>query len=204
MTRPCLLSLVAALALAPAVRAQDSTKMANPGPAPFVNPVPGATLLYSGGLTQTIDSVRGIRTFFTDNAHNQGATVGLFIIDNPKNPRTVDEKALNAFWPLKLGNKATVAISQGQERWETTLRVVGADSVKLPAGKFATYVVEGVQAPKLVKNPKTPTIVTTWWYSPALGAVARFATTVSAGSPNAGKIRRFELLNIRAPRSAPR
>ncbi len=182
--------------------AQDSTAApVDPGPAPFVKPPPGTVLTYTGGVTQRVDSVNGMRVVFSDGRGQPGATVGLFVIDNPRNPRTVDTQKLEAFWPLRLGRETVVELTRGQERWQVALRVVGAEKVTVPAGTYLTYVIEGAQAPKLVKNPRTPTTVTTWWYSPELGAVVRFATTTNGGPLAAGAVRRHELLTIRGPRA---
>lgn len=167
-------------------------------PAPFKKPPIGVVLAYAGGLTQTVTAVTGMRVLSTDNAGLEGAHVGLFVADNPKVPRQIDDRVLAAFWPLKPAGKATVPIALGRERWEAQRQVVGTEKVTVPAGTYLTYVVEGVQRPKFVANPKSTSLVTTWWYAPSIGAVVRFAATAKGGSAGAGVVRPFELVTVRA------
>lgn len=170
----------------------------DPGPAPYIVPPVGVVLTYTGGVLQRVTESSGMRMSFLDRSGRRGALIGLFVIDNPAKPGTVDLGPLRAFWPLRVGGNVVVPITIGAERWQATLKVVGVEQVKVPAGTYRAYVVEGQQVPQLVANPKASATVSKWWYAPELGAVVRFMTTTTVPGQKA-KIRRHELTGITAP-----
>ena len=172
-----------------------------PEPAPYVAPAPGTVYDY-GDFTNTVTSVDGWRTAYVDNLGREGSRLALFITEDPTRPVAVDSAALDSLWPLTLGHEVTLHAQQGEERHRWVFRVLDTATVEVPAGKFAAYVVEGVQTPELVRSPEAAgSVVHTWWYAPDARAVVRFESAYLLG-PAAG--RRFEgtLKGIRAPGAA--
>ena len=186
--------LLAAFAVAAVASACESP----PAPVPYVAPAPGTVYDY-GDFTNTVTRVDGWRTTFTDDRGRPGQRLALFITEDPQRPLVVDAAALDSLWPLQLGRRLTLRTQQGDELFKWEFRVLDTATIEVPAGRFATTVVEGVQTPELVHSPRTAgSVVHTWWYAPEANAVVRFESAYLLG-PAAG--RRFEgtLKAIRAP-----
>lgn len=195
------LGLVAALAVlgATTLRAQ-STDLA---PAPYRPPPPGTALVYTNGLTNRIVSHAGWSMRYTDAQGRPGALLALFIVDHPDKPLTVDVSRLRQLWPLRVDNLFEGDLKRGLEIWNVSLRVTAIEEVTVPAGTFLTYVVEGVQGPHRVADPASPTIATTWWYAPEVGAVVRFMTSTVRPTGVPAPARRYELVEVVKPTAAP-
>ena len=175
---------------------------AGPEPVPYVAPAPGTVYDY-GAFTNTVTSSDGWRVRFTDNQGRQAERVGLFLTSDPAEPLEVAPAALDSLWPLELGRELAFRVKRGPEthRWE--FRVMAGERVTVPAGTFETVVVQGVQAPELVRSPQTAaTVLNSWWYAPSVNAVVRFRTTYLSG-PGQGRVVEGELRSIRTAGAAP-
>jgi hypothetical protein len=155
--------------------------------APYKAPEVGVRYKYSGGLTNTITAVNGWRTEFVDDKGRPGSRLGLFVNEDPASPVTVDSGDLERLWPIELNKETKVTVHHGPEVYTWQFRVVSEEKVFLGNQAISCYVVQAVQDPVLVKDPrKTTSTINTWWYSPALNAVVKFKTTY-VGGPTAGK-----------------
>ncbi len=132
----------------------------------------------------------GWRTTFVDDRGREASRIGLFITEDPRQPLNVDSVALDSLWPLELGRKVQMKARQGEEVYRWDFSVLDTVTVQVPAGRFTTLVVEGVQTPELVRSPQgASTVLHTWWFAPEANAVVRFQSTYLMG-PGTG--RRFE------------
>ncbi|HEY0972783.1 MAG TPA: hypothetical protein VGE02_17565 [Gemmatimonadales bacterium] len=167
--------------------------------AAYVAPEPGTVYDY-GDFTNTVTAVDGWRTTFVDDQGREARRIGLFITEDPRRPLSVDSVALDSLWPLELGRKVQMKARQGEEVYKWEFSVLDTVTVQVPAGRFTTLVVEGVQTPELVRSPEAAsTVLHTWWFAPEANAVVRFQSTYLMG-PATG--RRFEG-QLRAIRHQP-
>lgn len=151
------------------------------GPAAYTAPEPGTVYEYSG-LKNSIVSVDGWRTHYKDGRGREGVRIAHFITDDPSRPITVDTTELKQLWPLRLGKETKVTVKRGDEVWEWEFRVVGTEMVFVPAGEYMTYIVQAVESPKLVRDPKSAYSASySWWYAPRANAVVKFKTTYLSG-----------------------
>lgn len=144
-------------------------------PAPFQPPAVGTTYAFDRFVT-TVTAVDGWRVDFRDPAGRPGSWVGVFLPDNPASRLALDDAALAKLWPLEVGNETVLETRRDPLRWRWTLRVVGTEVVTVPAGRFETYVVEGIEAPVIAASPTPATTLNTWWYAPSVNAVVRLMT----------------------------
>jgi hypothetical protein len=156
---------------------------------------PGTTYNYTG-VSNTITSVDGWRTRFTDSQGREGSRVALFLSEDPRNPMQVDSAQLASLWPLRVGNETSLEVQRGPEVWTYEFRVTGTQKVTVPAGEFDTFVVQAVESPRLVRDPASAfTAMYTWWYSPGVRNVVKFRTSYLAG-PATGRQIESELESI--------
>ena len=192
------LACVAAAATAAAACSQRGASLP---PAPYVAPAVGTVYRYAG-FSNTVVGAEGMRTRFVDDSGRQGLRVGLFLSDDPQHPSEVDSARLAELWPLDTGKQVTVVVRNGPSAWRWMFKVVGVQRVRVPAGEFQTYLVQAVQRPEPMPDPKTATVVGyTWWYAPSIAAVVRFKTSYFGG-PAAGRVFASELRAVERPTAA--
>jgi hypothetical protein len=168
------------------------------GEAEYIPPEPGTIYHYRGGFNR-ITGNAGMRTFFEDSAGGKGARAGLFLPDNPDAPIKVDSAALAALWPLTVGSEATVRTERGPEVWNWEFRVTGIEAVDVPIGSYDAFVVQAVESPELIRDPRYAYSASyQWWYSPKLNAVVKFRVTYLSG-PVQGRVVTSELVDITTP-----
>ena len=165
--------------------------------APYVRPRVGTRYVYRG-FSNVITSAKGWRVEFRDSLGRKGARIGLFISDNPAEPLTVERGSLDSLWPLRPGATTTIVTGRKGFKWQWQLHVVDTETVVVPAGRFLTYIVEGVQSTLVTVRGGAATNATTWWYAPEIGAVAR-VMALAAGDSGKSAARRAELLAVEAP-----
>jgi len=169
-------------------------------PAPYVPPAVGTVYRYVG-FNNTVVGVDGLRTRFVDDSGHQGLRVGLFISDDPQHPSQIDQAQLAALWPLESEKQTDVMVRNGSNTWLWRFKVLGEQQVTVPAGRFQTYMVQAVQRPDSIRDPKSgeQTVVGyTFWYAPSISAVVRFKTTYFSG-PATGQVVQSELRAVEAP-----
>jgi len=169
-------------------------------PAPYVAPAVGTVYRYVG-FNNTVVGVDGMRTRFVDDSGRQGVRVGLFISDDAEHPARIDVAQVTALWPLEVDKQSDVRVHDGARAWLWRFKVVGEQNVNVPAGRFETYVVQAVQRPDSIRDPKSgqETVVGyTFWYAPSIAAVVRFRTTYFSG-PATGKVVQSELRGVQSP-----
>lgn len=175
-------------------------------PMPYTPPPVGTVFDY-GGQSNTITKVDGWRTSYRDNLGREGSRLGLFITEDPRQPFTEDSAALGALWPLRLGQQTVVTVKRDSEEYRWDFDVTDTATITVPAGTFSTFIVQGVERPTLVRNPRTAvTVSNRWWVARPNNTVVRFVSTYLTG-PAAGRQVIGELKAIRtasAPDSAGR
>jgi hypothetical protein len=150
-------------------------------PAPYVPPAVGTVYTYTGFKNIILDS-EGWRVRFADEQGKRAVRVGLFITDDPDTPSQIDTAALRRLWPLAKGRDASILMTSGDYKSRWLFNVVGEAQVAVPAGVFEAYVVQAVQRPEAMTDPKTQTVFTyTWWYAPTIAAVVKFETKYVSG-----------------------
>jgi hypothetical protein len=184
---PVLLAVVAA---APA-RAQV--------PAAYKAPPPG-TVYHYRGATNRIVSTDGWRVTYVDHLGRTGARIGTFLVEDPTRPVRVERGGLERFWPLRRGTETSFRIVQDPLAWRWHGRVTDTATVRVPAGRFFTYVVQTVQESEIARKGEATTVMNVFWYAPALDAVVRYRTTYLSG-PAAGRRVTDELVRVEAPSS---
>lgn len=174
---------------------------ATPQSVEYVAPAPGTVYDY-GTFTNTVTASEGWRVRFTDNRGREGERIALFLTGDPTQPLEVHPAALDSLWPLQIGRELAFPATRGDEVWRWELRVLPGERVTVPAGSFETILVQGVQAPELVRDPSTAsTVVHSWWYAPAVNTVVRYRTRYAAGAGE-GRVVEGELRAITPPDSA--
>jgi hypothetical protein len=165
-------------------------------PMPYTPPPVGTVYDY-GGQTNTITKVDGWRTSYRDNLGRDGSRLGLFITEDPRQPFTEDSAAMGALWPLRLGQQTVVTVKRDSEAYRWDFDVTDTATITVPAGTFSTFIVQGVERPTLVRNPRTAvTVSNRWWVARPNNAVVRFVSTYLTG-PAAGRQVVGELKAIR-------
>ena len=134
------------------------------------------------GFKNVVLSSDGWRVKFADESGKRAARVGVFITDDPDMPSRIDTAALSKLWPLANGREASILMTSGDYKSRWLFNVVGEAQVAVPAGVFEAYVVQAVQRPEAMTDPKTQTVFTyTWWYAPTIAAVVKFETKYVSG-----------------------
>jgi hypothetical protein len=151
-------------------------------PAPYVAPAVGTMYSYVGFKNLVLSS-DGWRVRFADEQGKRAVRVGMFITDDPETPSRIDTAALRRLWPLSNGREVSILMTSSsgyKSRW--LFKVVGQAQVAVPAGTYESYVVQAVQRPDSVTDPKKQTVFAyTWWYAPAVAAVVKFETRYVSG-----------------------
>jgi hypothetical protein len=175
------LSLVGAVLLAAATVTGCGETPKGLEPAPYVAPAIGTMYSYVG-FKNVVLSSDGWRVKFADESGKRAARVGVFITDDPDTPSRIDTAALSKLWPLANGREASILMTSGDYKSRWLFKVVGQAQVAVPAGTFEAYVVQAVQRPDSVTDPKKQTVFAyTWWYAPAIAAVVKFETKYVSG-----------------------
>jgi hypothetical protein len=150
-------------------------------PAPYVAPAVGTVYTYAG-FKNVVLSSDGWRVRFADQQGKRAVRVGLFITDDPDTPSQIDTAALRKLWPLENGREVSILMTSGDYKSRWLFKVVGEAQVAVPAGVYEAYVVQAVQRPEAMTDPKQQTVFAyTWWYAPEIAAVVKFETKYVSG-----------------------
>lgn len=134
---------------------------------PFVVAPPGTRIYTSGGNWHEIDPADG--TIVRAVANTLVVREWLGFCEWPGPETKFDRRAADALWPLSVGKSVVIEKERGERRWKTTLKVVGTEQIKVPAGTFATWAIE---AEEVGLTHKSQTI-TRCWYAPEAGVVIK-------------------------------
>lgn len=192
---------VTRIAMLPAVVASLAACKPDIPPMPYTPPPVGTVYDY-GGQTNTITKVDGWRTSYRDNLGRTGSRLGLFITEDPRRPFTGDEVAMGDLWPLRLGQQSVVTVKRDSEVYRWDFDVTDTATITVPAGTFSTFIVQGVERPALVRDPRTAvTVSNRWWVARPNNTVVRFVSTYLTG-PAAGRQVVGELKAVRTAGAA--
>lgn len=144
-------------------------------PQAFAPPTPG-TIIITDATTYEIDSIEGtaIRTVSGASAPSTWLAACRSIVSSVE----FDAADIDGFWPLHPGKTASAATWRGLTRWQLTLRVQGRDTVTVPAGSFAAWIVD-VEETTSTKDYKA---LFRCWYAPEIGFTVKREHTVLAGT----------------------
>lgn len=202
LARPALAALrTGALGALAIVAAQRPATLAAQAlsPAPYVAPAAGTRYVYRD-YVNVVTRSDGWRTYFTDQRGRPGLHTGVFIPDDPTAPLSLDVSDIARLWPLRVGSSTKVPTSRGPLQWRWELSVIDTATIRVPAGRFATYVVQAIEVPVVAATPQPSVNYTTFWYAPSVGAVVRFKAGQLV-SPRRNLPVRQELVRIERPAS---
>jgi hypothetical protein len=102
----------------------------------------------------------------------------------PQSGSFYDESKLASLWPLKAGKTVQFVQHRDNDAWRQTIKVLGAETLDTPAGRFDTFVVE-----REARGLGTTNFVATYtyWYAPNPGAIVKFDVHQKAGAAVAEK-----------------
>src|SRR5690242_5603218 len=168
-------------------------------PAPYVALPSGTEYQYSN-FTNRVTRSRGWQTWFVDARNRPGLHVGLFILDDPRQPSQFDATALGKLWPLVVGNRTSVTLHRPdgtEEIWD--IAVSDTATIRVPLGEVFTYHVRAAQKASILKRG-TPGYANLYefWYAPAWGAVVRLSFAGAAG-PAQGRTQTDQIVFIKRP-----
>jgi hypothetical protein len=168
-------------------------------PAPYVALPAGTEYQYSN-FTNRVTRSRGWQTWFVDSRNRPGLHVGLFILDDPRQPSQFDASELGKLWPLAVGNRTSVKLHRPdgtEEVWD--LAVSDTATISVPLGEVFTYHVRAVQKASILKRGTAGYAnLYEFWYAPAWGAVVRLSFAGAAG-PAQGRTQTDQIVFIKRP-----
>lgn len=132
---------------------------------------PGAVYENSYGNTLTVTNVWGHHVEFRDQNGNEYLSYALL---HTPSARLIGSEgvlqAIDGLWPLAEGKEASAWVYNAEWAWKLSWRVLGRETVRVPAGTFETWVVEhteeSLQAGFVGKSRS--------WYAPAVGWNVRY------------------------------
>ena len=143
---------------------------------PFVAPTPGTIIVTDSPATYEIDSIEGtaLRTVSGAASPQTWLAACRPVAGNVD----FDAAEIDALWPLQPGKTASAETWRGPARWRLSLRVQGTDTVAVPAGHFAAWVIE-VEETASTNDYKA---LFRCWYAPEAGFTVKREHTVMVGS----------------------
>jgi len=168
-------------------------------PAPYVALPAGTEYQYST-FTNRVTRSKGWQTWFVDARNRPGLHIGLFILDDPRQPSRFDSRDLENLWPLAIGKETSVKLHRPdgtEEIWE--IAVSDTSTIKVPLGEVFIYHVRAIQKASILKrgNPAYANLYE-FWYAPAWGAVVRLSFAGAAG-PAQGRSQTDQIVFIKRP-----
>lgn len=132
---------------------------------------PGAVFKNSYGNTLTVANVWGHFVEFRDQSGKDYLTYALLYSPDTKlrgNEHVM--QAIDTLWPLAPGKTASAWVYNGEWAWKLSWRVVGPQTVQVPAGTFETWLIEhteeSLQGGYVGKTRS--------WYAPNIGWNVRY------------------------------
>jgi len=174
----------------PVVVAQPT---ALPSPAPYTPPPVGSVIQTSAG-TYTVTGSSGYDLVLQKDARAGGGftTQHALFQEEPENTASYSRREVEGLWPLQVGKRGStdmVTQSGGRNlRWE----VVRTETITVPAGTFATYVIEKRERSSDDQFQATER----WWYAPQLGYPVKYEQELVRGIDKRAP---WELASIRYP-----
>jgi hypothetical protein len=164
-----------------------------PSPAAYTPPPVGSVVQTSAG-TYTVTGSSGYDLILQKDAQAGGGftTMHALFQEEPENTASYSRREVEGLWPLQVGKRGSTDMitQQGGRnlRWE----VVRTENVTVPAGTFATYVVE-----KRERSSDDQYLATDrWWYAPQLGFPVKYEQELVRGIDRRAP---WELVSIRYP-----
>lgn len=93
-----------------------------------------------------------------------------------------DAGLIQSLWPLVLGKEISFEETIGQDKWIYTVKILRAEEIAVPAGRFQTFVIEirdRSVSPLQGNFDRTRTI----WYAPSEGMPIQLRSTQTSGPP---------------------
>ncbi|MBN9087042.1 MAG: hypothetical protein J0J01_09055 [Reyranella sp.] len=162
-------------------------------------PAPGT--IYTFSDSSSIQALAGAAAPFCRFANlNGGQQVDLFLgafsAGSPIVQANID--VLKAFLPLQVGKTAHLArVGSGDRGWQATVLVEKQETVEVPVGRLACYVLLWSEPSGQGKWERR------WWYCPSLEYVAKytaqFEVVGAGGKPLSSQPTSWELMGVRVP-----
>jgi hypothetical protein len=164
-----------------------------PAAAPY-NPPPVGSVIQTSAGTHTITGSNGYDlTLQNDEKAGSGfTTLHALVQRQPDGTASYSRSEVEKLWPLQLGKKVSVSMVTQQGGRALSWDVVRAETITVPAGTFATYVIE--------KRERTSDdqyeAVERMWYAPHVGYFAKYEQELVRGID---RRQPWELVSIRHP-----
>ncbi|HLJ22449.1 MAG TPA: hypothetical protein VKU84_19735 [Stellaceae bacterium] len=138
----------------------------------------GATVYPTTGGVVTTEGVDGVDVVTVDALHHRIIHPAAFFV--PHDGARYDRRAVESFWPIKVGKHVHFIETSGTHRWLNVMSAVRVETVKVPAGVFRTFVIERTNQ-SLAPGPR-PVATFTYWYAPEAGTIVKLRTEAGDGS----------------------
>ena len=168
------------------------------GDAGFRCPKPGTVIQYSNGTSLKFAGERGFRCAYVDQAFKDAEKFAAFADD----AKFLDA-GLDKLWPLTPGKVQTVSVSVSGAYLTDRFTVLRTETVSIPAGTFATVVVEQEET-----GSGTQWARRLFWYAPEIGVIVKSTftvlriadTAIRGGSANASLVPGdYQAVRVEAP-----
>ena len=164
-----------------------------PAATPY-NPPPVGSVIQTSAGTHTITGSSGYDlTLQNDQKAGSGfTTLHALVQRQPEGTASYSRGEVEKLWPLQVGKNASVSMVTQQGGRALSWDVVRAETITVPAGTFATYVIEkrertGDDAYEAVER---------MWYAPQIGYFAKYEQELVRGIDRRAP---WELVSIRHP-----
>jgi hypothetical protein len=164
-----------------------------PSPAAYTPPPVGSVIQTSAGA-YTVTGSSGYDLVLQKDAKAGGGftTMHALFQEEPENTSSYSRGEVESLWPLQTGKRASTDMitQQGGRnlRWE----VPRTETITVPAGTFATYVVEKRER----SSDDLYEATERWWYAPQLGFPVKYEQHLTRGIDKRAP---WELVSIRYP-----
>ncbi|HEX6978932.1 MAG TPA: hypothetical protein VF342_06510 [Alphaproteobacteria bacterium] len=161
-----------------AVAAMRRGYQRRPDPGAFTTR-PGTIYTNSLGNTITVTGVVGRTVRFVDQNGKEFSSHALLYAQNPKvigNESVI--AAIDSLWPLEVGKQAEAWVYNPDWSWKLTWKVLGRETVNVPAGSFDAWLIEHTEASMgdyYIGKSQT-------WYAPEVGWNVRYRGWVEVGT----------------------
>lgn len=164
-----------------------------PAAAPY-NPPPVGSLIQTSAGTHTITGSNGYDlTLQNDQKAGSGfTTLHALVQRQPEGSASYSRSEVEKLWPLQVGKKASVSMVTQQGGRALSWDVVRAETITVPAGTFATYVIEKRER----TGDDSYEAVERMWYAPQIGYFAKYEQELVRGIDRRAP---WDLVSIRHP-----
>ena len=161
--------------------------------APY-NPPPVGSVIQTSAGTHTITGSNGYDlTLQNDQKAGSGfTTLHALVQRQPEGSASYSRSEVEKLWPLQVGKKASVSMVTQQGGRALSWDVVRAETITVPAGTFATYVIEKRER----TSDNSYEAVERMWYAPQIGYFAKYEQELVRGIDHRAP---WDLVSIRHP-----